>query len=162
MEVMTKEKIGNSALDVAKYIICVALNNGDSITNLKLQKLLYYAQAWYLVNNDNEKLFEDKILAWPYGPVVQVVYDEYKNFGRSPILIDDCDLENPVDNLKESVKNYLDEFCETFFKFSATELVTMTHREKPWVNAILNGYGSEISTELMYNFYTNMLNNEKE
>lgn len=46
MTLMANE-IKNSALDVSKYIICLAQRNGDIITNLKLQKLLYYAQAWY-------------------------------------------------------------------------------------------------------------------
>lgn len=160
MAVMMKEKCENSALDIAKYILCIAQNNGDTITNLKLQKLLYYAQAWFLVNNDNKKLFEDSILAWQYGPVVQAVYDEYRSFGRLPIEIKDCD--GKFENLTENVKNYLNEFCETFFRYSATELVTMTHQEKPWIEAISKGYGAEIDTDSMYKFYTNMLKNEKE
>ena len=161
MTAVMERKIENSALDVAKYILCIAQNNGDTITNLKLQKLLYYAQAWYLVNNDNQKLFEDSICAWQYGPVVQAVYDKYNTFGRLPIVIEDCDLEKN-ENLEESVKIYLNEFCETFFRYSATELVTMTHQEKPWIEAISKGYGSEIDTDSMYKFYTNMLKNEKE
>lgn len=162
MMAQVMEETRNKALDIAKYIICVALNNGDSITNLKLQKLLYYAQAWYLVNNGNKKLFEDRILAWQYGPVVQAVYDTYKEFGRSQIVIDEneCDLDKNFCNIPEYVKTYLNEFCNEFFRYSATELVTMTHQEKPWIEAIAKGIGTEISTETMYEFYTDMLKDE--
>ena len=157
MTLMANE-IKNSALDVSKYIICLAQRNGDIITNLKLQKLLYYAQAWYLVNNNNSKLFEDDIEAWQYGPVVPKVYNEFKSFGRKPIILD-CDLERDFPDLSEDDKHYLNEFCEAFFRFSATELVAMTHQEKPWIEAINNGVHSIINTDTMYKFYTDMLNN---
>lgn len=153
------ERIENSALDIAKYILCFAQNNGDTITNLKLQKLLYYAQAWYLVNNENNKLFEDNIEAWPYGPVVPCVYNEFKSFGRLPIDID-CNLENDFKNICGNTKQYLNEFCEFFLRFSATELVAMTHQEKPWIEAINKGLYTVIDTNTMCNFYKDMLNND--
>ena len=52
--------------DVAKYIIAFANYTGDVITNLKLQKLLYYAQAWFMVNNGGRKLFKEDIEVWEY------------------------------------------------------------------------------------------------
>lgn len=152
------ERINNSALEISKYILCLAQSNGDTITNLKLQKLLYYAQAWFLVNNDNNKLFQDNIEAWQYGPVIPSVYNEYKKFGRLPINID-CNLENDFKNLCNNKKQYLNEFCEAFLRFSATELVGMTHLEKPWQEAIKRGIYTPIDTDIMYNFYTDMLNN---
>lgn len=148
----------NSALDISKYIICIAQNNGDPITNLKLQKLLYYAQAWYLVNNNNNRLFDEPILAWPYGPVVKSVYDEFKSFGRMPININ-CDFDNDFQHLCENDRRFLNEFCQAFLRFSATELVAMTHQEKPWVEAINKGVNTPIDTNTMYNFYSEMLRN---
>lgn len=149
----------HNAIDISKYIICVAQSNGDTITNLKLQKLLYYAQAWFLVNNDNTKLFDDDIVAWQYGPVVVSVYEEFKSFGRAPIDIA-CDLDRDFSDLCNKVKEYLNEFCETFLSYSATELVAITHQEEPWLEAIAKGYGTVINTETMYKFYTKMLDNE--
>lgn len=73
------------AYDVAKYILYIAYRNGDVITNLKMQKLLYYAQAWYMVNNKSELLFEDEIQAWRFGPVVPAVYEKMKRFKFNPI-----------------------------------------------------------------------------
>lgn len=159
--VLMKEEIKNNALDISKFIICLAQNNGDTITNLKLQKLLYYAQAWYLVNNGNKKLFEDDIIAWQYGPVVVSVYEKYKEFGRRPIDID-CNIETDFGNIPDCIKKYLAEFCEVFLHFSATELVGMTHQEKPWQEAISNGIGTPVNTDTMYKFYTEMLNNGEE
>ena len=69
-----------SALDVAKYLLYIAFQNGDTITNLKMQKLLYYAQAWYMVNNDAKLLFTDEIQAGKYGPVRPVVYQFFKEY----------------------------------------------------------------------------------
>lgn len=146
----------NSALDIAKYIICIAQNNGDNITNLKLQKLLYYAQAWFLVNNNNQPLFTEDIEAWQYGPVVPSVYNEYKYCGRNPIDIHCEDIMSGFPMLNKNVKQYLSEFCDVFLRFSATELVGMTHAEKPWIEA-----DNIIDTNTMYEYYSNMLENDK-
>ena len=62
------------------FLINIDRESGDSITHLKLQKLLYYAQAWYMVLTENEAepiLFEEKIEAWTHGPVVREVYNKY-------------------------------------------------------------------------------------
>lgn len=149
----------NDAIDIAKFIICLAQDNGDLITNLKLQKLLYYAQAWYLVNFNNQKLFQDDIQAWQYGPVVPSVYSEFSKFGRNPIILDDKECDSL--DLTDTIKEYLSDFCENFLRFSATELVGMTHNERPWKEAKERGVNSVIDTDLMFNFYSNMLNDEK-
>jgi len=83
------------ALTIAKHILKICADHGDNLTNLKLQKLLYYSQAWYLALND-ETLFSDDIEAWVHGPVVSSVYQEYKKYRYHDI---DCD------NIKK-VKNY--------------------------------------------------------
>lgn len=148
-----------TALRIAEFILCVAERYGDTITNLKLQKLLYYAQAWFLVNNDNQRLFSDDIVAWQYGPVVTAVYNRFQSFGRSPIEIE-CDID--FSDICLEVQQYLEEFCREFFKFSATELVGMTHQELPWNEAVKNGYGSTINTDTMFRYYTDMLNQDEQ
>ena len=104
------------AIDVAKYILCIANTNGDLITNLKLQKLLYYAQAWYMVNFDGKKLFDDDIEAWQFGPVIKSIYNLFKDFGRKPIILSDAECSDY--DLTETQKSYLAEFCETFLRYS--------------------------------------------
>ena len=147
-----------SALDIARYIICIANRNGDIITNLKLQKLLYYAQAWFLVNSNGKRLFVDNIEAWQYGPVIPPVYSEFSHFGRSPIEID-CDMDTDFSHFTNEVIEYLNEFCEEFLRFSATELVGMTHNERPWLEASAKGLHSVIDVNSMFKYYTEMLQN---
>lgn len=140
------------ALDIARYIICYAYEKGVTITNLKLQKLLYYAQAWYLVNFGTT-LFEDKIEAWQFGPVVPNVYNEFKNFGRNPIELPEDECTNIISD--ENCINYLDEFCEHFMKYSATDLVSMTHNEEPWKMAYLSD-NKEIKPDVMKEYYSKL------
>lgn len=141
------------AIDIAKYIICYANEKKEEVTNLKLQKLLYYAQAWYLVNF-NKPLFDEKIEAWQFGPVIPDVYNEFKSFGRTPIEIEDEDCKKIINDVE--CVNYLDEFCEHFLKFSATDLVSMSHSEEPWINAFNNAISNEISQEVMQKYYSAM------
>ena len=146
-----------SAERIAEYILCLADLNGDTITNLKLQKLLYYAQAWFLVNNNNQRLFSDEIEAWQYGPVVPAVYNKYQKYGRS-IIEPECNIHTDFDDFDENTRKYLREFCEIFLKYSATELVGMTHAELPWNEAVKKGYCTPINTDTMFRYYSSMLN----
>jgi uncharacterized phage-associated protein len=150
---MCNGKIDISALDVAKYFLYKANKDGDLVTNLKMQKLLYYAQAWHLVNFDGQPLFRETIRAWAFGPVVKEVYDKYKKFGASPIKHTSTEKEAAIFS-KEQIK-YLDDFYDVFFKFSAHELVNMTHNEAPWKEAY-KGNGN-ISRQSMKQFYSRML-----
>ena len=76
----------NDALEIAKYIIDRCYRIGKPVTNLKLQKLLYFIQI-ESYRMDNEPLFFNDIVAWQFGPVVTDVYYEYNMFGGSPILL---------------------------------------------------------------------------
>lgn len=147
------------AYDVAKYILSVAYRNGDVITNLKLQKLLYYAQAWYMVNNNSEILFEDEIQAWRFGPVVPSVYEKMKRFKYNPISMKLS--EKDYETLDKKQKDFIEDFCNYFLHFSATELVSMTHNETPWIEAFKKGSHTKIDVTSMYTYYSNLLNNEK-
>ena len=73
-----------NCFDIADYFVRLANETGDYISNLKLQKLVYYAQAWYLAISD-EALFEEDFEAWVHGPVIPELYQEYKSFGWRPI-----------------------------------------------------------------------------
>ena len=76
----------NSAIDVANYFLCrVDREAGDTISLLKLQKLVYYAQAWSLVMRD-QLLFSQDIEAWSSGPVVRDVWNQYEESQGVTIL----------------------------------------------------------------------------
>lgn len=77
--------MGYSALDVAKYIINKCTIEHDAISNLQLQKILYYIQKWFLQNG--LIAFNDDFEAWQFGPVVLSVYNRYSSFGGTPIRL---------------------------------------------------------------------------
>ncbi len=118
-----------SAYQVAQYIIGFSHEHGDPISNLKLQKLLYYAQAWHLALYD-APLFGDPIEAWVHGPVVPSVYGEYKMWSWRPI-----DVEPEEEDFDSQARDHLDEVMDVYAGLSAYDLEKLTHQEDPWRNA---------------------------
>jgi uncharacterized phage-associated protein len=133
-----------SAQEIAKYII-----KSLPVDNLKLQKLLYYSQAVYLVLHAKEPLFPEPIEAWDYGPVVPPVYHEYKNYGFEILT---PNTESTTLNLDEM--KAIDMTLACFGNMSGPELINQTHGEPPWKEAYHPGRPSvTISLESMYNFF---------
>jgi uncharacterized phage-associated protein len=118
------------ALTIAKWFIAWAEAEDEELSNLKLQKLLYYAQGHYLAER-LRPLFTDQIQAWSHGPVVSSVYHEYKGSGRSCIELAD---EDPFtwDDVDEDTAGILSVVWNTYGGFSAGRLRNMTHAETPW------------------------------
>ena len=110
---------------VADTLIHIAHQRKIDISNLKLQKLLYYAQAWNLAFK-GEVLFRDDIEAWVHGPVVPHVFRRFKAFGWNPIdsHVSPHDSAYLSDHLKSIIKAY--------GAFGATQLERLTHSEDPW------------------------------
>lgn len=117
------------ASTIASYIIAFSQEHGDPVSNLKLQKLLYYAQAWHLAINDRP-LFDEQIEAWVHGPVVPSVYREYKQFSWQPIA---AAVVEP--KLEKDVVDHLDEVMEVYGSLTALKLEQLTHAEYPWQHA---------------------------
>lgn len=125
----------HSASDVAKWFLAhnqVMVDSGGAeyISNLKLQKLLYYAQGAFLVFMD-APLFDDPIEAWTHGPVVPTVYREYKRFKDKGICLKNG-FELP--SFSEAENELLLEVYNEFGQYSAWKLRNMTHQETPWKN----------------------------
>ena len=126
------------------------------VSNLKLQKLLYYAQAWNLAFT-GERLFADECEAWVHGPVVARVFGAYKANRWS--CISETIGEPSRD---EAIVEHIDSVLEAYGGLGATELERLTHREKPWLEARGSLAPDEtsrnvISTETMKDFYNNLL-----
>lgn len=122
-----------SALQIAKWFLAenrMRMMEGDSeyLTHLKLQKLLYYAQGCYLALKD-KPLFCEDILAWQHGPVVNEVYNVYKENGAKPIVFEDDYNIHEIDDETQAV---LKEVFDVFGQYSAWKLREMTHSETPW------------------------------
>lgn len=134
---MEFKKINMTPSDVAKFFLIRSIEDGDLISPLKMQKLVYYAYVWTLVKN-RKKLFDEGIEAWSNGPVVPSLYEDLKKYGSSPIeenYIDEKKDKDLFNKFPDDVKNTLDEVYEKYAVKSAFELVVLTHTEKPWAKA---------------------------
>jgi uncharacterized phage-associated protein len=124
-----------SALSVARYLIDLAAKSDENdLTNLKLQKLLYFAQGEHLLQF-GRPLFCDDIEAWKLGPVVRAVYSEYKKCGAFPITVFDGLIASTTrDKLPEPIKAFLkNRVWNEYGKYSASYLVTLAHKPGgPW------------------------------
>jgi len=118
-----------TCFDVAEFFIHLANETGSYISNLKLQKLVYYAQAWHLALY-NEPLFEEDFEAWVHGPVIPALYQKYKKFSWKPIQEE---VEEP--DIPEDILDFLGEVVKVYFGCDAYYLERMTHQENPWIQA---------------------------
>lgn len=118
-----------TAREVADAILAVSQSDDEYITNLKLQKLLYYAQGWHLAEH-GRPLFDDPIEAWPRGPVVSTVFRHFKRFTWQPVELDD----QPCD-VSRYVLNHAREVWERYGCYTGRELEVMTTSETPWRSA---------------------------
>ena len=151
-------KTSYTAENVAKYLIYLAsqASVGDNkeregITNLKLQKVLYFAQAYYL-SKIGKPLFSDNIEAWEYGPVIPDVYHKFKSKGSNPII---C--EEDKSSLSDDDKEILKKVWGTFGGYSASKLVDIAHAHTPWKEA--NKSASKvISHKAIKEYYAPLLN----
>lgn len=113
--------------NIAKWFL-----SRQPMTHKKLQKLCYYAQAWYCTLYDGTPLFEDEIQAWVHGPVVPTLFRIYADAKWNDIpQIDDFD----EDTLPEKVLDVLRAVQNTYGDFDGDQLEILTHREDPWINA---------------------------
>lgn len=140
-----------SAQDIANFFLSHSYGGEmDDITNLKLQKLLYYAQGYSLALL-GRPIFEDQITAWSHGPVVETVYHSYKQYGRTPLpALQSYSLSNfDTDELI-----ILNRVAENYGQFSAWKLRNMTHEESPWLNTSRDFY---IDHQVIQSFFMQKL-----
>jgi len=120
----------SSVFDVAAYILQkMAPQEPDGITTWKLQKLVYYSQAWSSVWDD-EPLFSETIEAWANGPVCSALYDKH----RGHFKITSLPAGNP-DALTASQKDTIDHVVGHYGQRSSQYLSELTHQECPWIEA---------------------------
>lgn len=116
---------------IAKYVIHQCAQNRRPISNLKLQKILYFIQAEFLVAM-NKPCFEDDIEAWSSGPVIPAVYIEYRIYG-------DTNLPDQGDDGFETItgkdRNHLNAVISNAAEYSSSQLAEITHNQRPWKDA---------------------------
>ncbi|MDE7311565.1 MAG: SocA family protein [Eubacterium sp.] len=116
-----------SVLDVAKYI----LKEIGGTTAMKLQKLVYYCQAWSLAWDDVPLFWED-FEAWAHGPVCPDLFEKHKGrFSVDASLLSDIPDFDFSDSQKETIQTVLDYYAQK----EPHWLSELTHKEAPWKNA---------------------------
>lgn len=120
------------ALDIAQYLI-----SSIDVSNLKLQKLLYFVYANYLIKY-NKKLFDENFKAFQYGPAIPFIYRKYKKFGKDIIRIKYLSKAMATSKILQAddgiqILNAIDDVVKRFGHKSANELVAITHKSgSPW------------------------------
>lgn len=137
--------------DIANHFLKLgASDDGEMISNLKLQKLAYYAQGFSLALLGTS-MFPETIEAWDHGPVVPDLYHAYKSHGAAAIPVPDDydpDMVFTVDQ-----QNLLNDVHLMYGQYTAWKLRNLTHEESPWKDAYAQGSGTTISLEAMQTYF---------
>nr|WP_297936999.1 type II toxin-antitoxin system antitoxin SocA domain-containing protein [uncultured Lachnoclostridium sp.] len=154
-------------LDICRYVIKYSNEHNYGISNLKLQKVLYFIQAYFLITKkDHTPCFDEKIEAWNFGPVVPEAYYEYKQYGsgdiptkESYIVFDENNLWNSKrigfedTTIADEDKILIDKVIDKFADYSVTDLVSLTHRQSPWIDAYIPYQYNEITINAIREYF---------
>lgn len=152
-------------LDICRYVINYSNLNLNGISNLKLQKILYFIQAQFLIET-NKPCFEEKIEAWNFGPVIPEAYLEFERFGASNIPLISTYLEYDKNNLwNAEIKTFdknvilnkhrtmINNILDIFSNYSATDLLELTHNQSPWKEAYIPKERKEITVNSIKKYF---------
>lgn len=145
---------------IADAIIEFCNRHGDPVTNLKLQKLLYYSQAWHLARFGTP-LFPERLVAWVNGPAQPEIYSNFTSFGHLPI-----DRGFGTWALPKKVASHIQDVMIAYGHLSAFDLERLACQEDPWKKA-RGGREPDapsdtpISMDAMRAFYKSRLNEQK-
>lgn len=137
----TADGIYYTALDIARWFIDrnqqdVEEGLDEKMTLLKLLKLLYYAEGCSLALR-GRSLFQEKILAWEHGPVVEEVWRSFSN--AYDLQVDEKDMDASLKKFCKADAELLEDVYAVFGKYSASGLRNKTHEESPWLDATQHG-----------------------
>lgn len=126
-----------NAKSIANYFIEQAAARGETISPMKLQKLVYYAHGWYAGYTDRP-LINEAVEAWQYGPVIPSIYHEFKRFGSGCITgkafeYDALGVREAAVPSDPDVRAFLQNVYNSYSKYSGVQLSEMTHAAgTPW------------------------------
>ena len=141
LELNTKEMtvkpglpMGYNAVDIGRTTVQLSLDNGLCLTNLKLQKLLYFAWIEYF-KKTGKPLFDDDFEAWKYGPVVPSVYYDFWQYAGSTIVF----ARTPSSPVDAMTKEFLLSMLEKYKDCNAYELIDASHDTAAWRDSYVQG-----------------------
>jgi uncharacterized phage-associated protein len=124
------------AIYIANLFVKKAMSEGLPITQMKLQKIIYFAEGYHMAKYD-KPLISEPFQAWKYGPVIPVIYEQYKEFGSRPIVADidkfTLGSMSQETDLSKSAKDAMEYTWQVTRDISAEKLSAWTHLENsPW------------------------------
>lgn len=141
--------------DVAKYFINLSVESTPyAITPLKLQKLIYYAQGFHLMEY-GVPLFNDNLQAWVHGPVVRRIYELYRRYGYHTIPSEPFDNAHFITGeplLTEEELGTINRVWGLFGNLDGKTLEELTHQEDPWIATDIN---DNINNDLIEEYFNN-------
>lgn len=157
-----------NVLDICRHIINYSDEKDYGVSNLKLQKLLYFVQAYFMLEKkDHTPCFHEKIEAWDFGPVVPEAYQELAKYGscdipliESYMVIDRDNIWNSYrvqyhdDIIDEDDKKLIDRVIDRFADYTATDLVSLTLCQRPWMDTYVEGQNNEITTDAIRRYFS--------
>ena len=133
-----RTKVLYNASDIAKYVLKKCTDDGFPISNLQLQKILYFLQRDFLRVKE-QPLFRDEIEAWQFGPVVPNVYYDYCSYGANSI----SKTEDSYIELTNGAKRIADPIIEDKQSKYPWDLVEETHKpDGAWAYIYADGRGN--------------------
>ncbi len=147
-----------SVFEVAKWFL-----DKEDISPKRLQKLVYYVQAWSYTLFDKPFIFEGnqpaQFEAWQHGPVNRTLYHKYSGYGWNKIHLQD----ERVTGFSDMDLDLLESVWETYRDYSPNEIENLTHQEDPWIKArkrsnVVDGDSSDeiIDPNDMKNYYNSI------
>ena len=135
---------------IARYIVKRCNQKRYSISNLKLQKILYFVQAEFLVEK-NKPCFSAEIEAWDFGPVVPEIYHKYKIYGSASIPYVETNTIPAIPNDDASI---IDSIVDECGEYSASALVQITHNQAPWKDAYIPRFNNVITKNSIKKYFS--------
>lgn len=136
-------------LDIAKYIIHHSNEKNYNISNLRLQKILYFVQAQF-IQSLNKPCFNDLFECWEYGPVIPKVYSKYKRNGSLSIP-SVKGVTNSVIEINDRI--LINKIIDQAAKINSFKLVEISHKQNPWKNNYKPKLNCEIPMEDMFKYF---------
>lgn len=122
----------NDIIHDAYYLIYLFNKDKKVVTQLQVQKIMYFFEAYYMCVNNTEKLYDCNFNAWAFGPVSIPLYKELKKFGDTNIILGEKQLEF-LKKIADEKKQMLEYIYTVFGNISTMNLVELTHRkDSPW------------------------------
>ncbi len=152
---MPAKKVGTySSIAVANCFLEIAARDGEVLTPMKIQKLVYIAQGWYL-GLFKKPLISEDVEAWRYGPVFPTLYKEFELYGGRAIL-SPLDEDRGSHGIKANTRRFLDAVWKAYRKYTAVQLSSLTHKDgTPWEQT---SYKQIIEKDRIQDYYTELAN----